>query len=414
MFKQSLNLIKTMKKGMISLAILLVGYSISAQDYTDKSDYNEYNHWSVEFQGGVTKASRPFTSGYYTRTPSFWQGDLGVRYMINEKFGLKFAIGYNSFKSSSKSKNFKSDLLRASIEGVVNGGNLLGFSDWTNRINFLVHGGVGVGTLRPKEAKKKFDFFDDNLGFFIAGISPQFKINDHWAVSGDLSMIGNFRQDFSFDGNSGTSTRGFNGMYMNSSLGITYYFGKDGEDKVHADWYSSNDSYRQALREELDRHEQEIEQNKQILADITLDKNGNGIPDALESSLDQRYKKGSEQISADAVKELVNNGYLNTYFEFNSSKPENYSLPVIGYIVHYMKENPNSTVELHGYADELGDRNYNLELSKKRADSVKTIMIAAGISGEKIMVFGEGVDGSVDKNSEAARQLVRRVFFKIK
>ena len=43
-----------------------------------------------------------------------------------------------------------------------------------------------------------------------------------------------------------------------------------------------------------------------------------------------------------------------------------------------------------GHTDTKGTKEYNLELSLKRAETVKTILIRLGISSEKIKILGEG------------------------
>ena len=65
-----------------------------AQDETKA----EYNHWSIEVMGGLNKPSRPYTDFYYSPTFGTWNADLGVRYMINEKFGFKLNAGYNNIE----------------------------------------------------------------------------------------------------------------------------------------------------------------------------------------------------------------------------------------------------------------------------------------------------------------------------
>ena len=82
--------------------------------------------------------------------------------------------------------------------------------------------------------------------------------------------------------------------------------------------------------------------------------------------------------------------------------------------MNYLKNNPDKSIEITGYADELGSTDYNNKLSADRAQTVKTILTKAGISPSRMTIVGNGVDSSVDKNSEYARRLVRKVVFKIK
>ena len=145
------------------------------------------------------------------------------------------------------------------------------------------------------------------------------------------------------------------------------------------------------------------------------------MPDELESTLDNRYaKKGDIPTSTpaiasgdDVIKKLIEDGYVNVYFQFNSTKPETYSLESINYLIKYMTENAGASAQLVGYADEIGNPSTNQRLSERRAQKVKDIMVAAGISASRLTATGNGEDASVDKNSAPARQLVRRVTFKL-
>jgi OOP family OmpA-OmpF porin len=66
-----------------------------------------------------------------------------------------------------------------------------------------------------------------------------------------------------------------------------------------------------------------------------------------------------------------------------------------------------------GHTDELGRSEYN-KLSTARANSVKKTLIKANISASRLNVIAAGEDASVEKDSDAARKLVRRVTFRIK
>ena len=228
------------------------------------------------------------------------------------------------------------------------------------------------------------------------------------------------------------------GLLYQVSAGINIYLGSESK---HADWYSEKsvllskveelegrlakvetdliDSDQDGVPDYLDREPNTVSGVAVNTKGIAVDQNNNGIPDELEPSLDNRYVNESDYVvggqgSGLNVEELLNKGYVNVYFKFNSTTPETYSLEAINYLIKYMKENPSANAELIGYADEIGNPSYNQTLSEKRANKVKDILVAAGIAQNRLTVTGNGEDASVEKSSAPARQLVRRVTFRLK
>ena len=415
--------------------ILLITSMMAASClFVQEASAQDYNKWSIEAAGGMHKPVRPMAGGYYTNSPSFAQFSLGTRYMFNNLVGMKLDLGYNSFKEGDNSRPFKSDYYRASLQGVVNVGSLLRFETFTNSLGLLVHGGAGYSQLKPKEPIDR-DATDQMLNF-IVGVTPQVKLGKRVALNLDASMIGHVRQNYTFDGTKFTKKRGFNGYLMNFSAGLTVYLGKHDN---HADWVPSS-GVSDDLLDDLDSRISKIETDmidsdqdgvpdyldrepntpSGVAVDSkgrAIDKNENGIPDEIESALDARYAKKGEADAAgtggDIVERLIDEGYVNVYFQFNSTKPETYSLEAINYLIKYMNDNPSAKAELIGYADEIGNPDYNKTLSEKRAKAVYDILVASGVSGDRLTYTGNGEDSSVDKSSSPARQLVRRVTFKL-
>ncbi len=421
-------------------AVVIAG--ANAQEQGQGIVENPYNRWSIELEAGVHKPAQPFTQGYFVNTPGLWQGGLGVRYMFNEKFGTRLGFGYNSIEGDENSLPFETNFMHVNLQGVVNAGSVLNFSSWTNSFNILLHGGLGYARNKPT-APNEFDNADQMLTL-IAGITPQLRLGDRVALTGDLSVLGNVRHSQTWDGAqpldatlNNNEIRGLNGYIVNASIGLTFYLGKNA---VHADWYSEEKqimSELQALDSRLTKVETDMIDSDQdgvpdyldrepntpsgVAVDTkgrAIDLNKNGIPDEMESALDARYAlKGEAGQSGTGasmtIKELIDKGYVNVYFRFNSDQPEVYSLQAVNYLVVYMKENPGASAELIGYADEIGNASYNQALSERRANKVKELLVASGINESRLTTRGGGQDASVDKDSAGARQLVRRVTFRL-
>ena len=420
-----------MKKKLASLSFLLFAFAANAQNMTTTStktiiEKPTYDKWSIELNGGINKPTKTMTPGYATATFNPFHADLGVRYMFNPKFGLKMDFGYDQFKERDDSPEFESRMLRTSLQGVVNIGRALNFETWTNTIGLLAHGGFGVSQLT---AENGFDG-KDYMGHGILGLTGQIKLSNSVALTGDLTGIVNGKQNHNFDGMAPTTTGSFDGVLLNASVGLTFYLGKN---EKHADWFSEENERLNNLEDRVTTIETNlIDTDKDGVADLydlepntvggvavntkgqAVDTNQNGVPDELESYLEKTYGQNGKGATNNTVEELINGGYVNVYFDFNSSKPTNASLSGVDFLVKYLKNNPGKSADIIGYSDEIGGTGYNTELSRKRAEAVKNVAINAGIDASRLNVIANGEDTSVNKNSKEARQIVRRVTFQVK
>ncbi len=59
-------------------------------------------------------------------------------------------------------------------------------------------------------------------------------------------------------------------------------------------------------------------------------------------------------------------------------------------VANLLKKDPSLKLQINGHADSKGTPAYNLQLSQKRANSVKNYFIINGISPERLVVQGEG------------------------
>lgn len=421
-----------MKKKFASVSLLVLSFVASAQDISTTSTKNtlekdSFDKWSIELNGGVNKPLRAMTAGYSTATLNPFHADLGARYMFSPKFGLKLDFGYDKFQERDNTAPFESKLIRTSLQGVINLGRTLNFETWTNTIGLLAHGGLGVSQLSSENGFNGKDY----MGHGIIGLTGQIKLSNSVALTGDLSGLVYGRQNWNFDGMGAAKTGSLDGVTLNASVGLTFYLGKH---EKHADWVGDADKY-DALENRVTAIETGlIDSDKDGVADLydlepnsiagvavntkgqSIDNNKNGVPDELESYLDKKYGQNTNTttVTNSTVEELINGGYVNVYFDFNSTKPINSSLSGVDFLVKYLKNNPSKNADIIGYADEVGSSSYNQQLSQKRAEAVKSIVINSGIDASRLTVKGNGEDASVNKNSQQARQIVRRVTFQVK
>ena len=414
-------------KKKLSFLSLLLSFAAIAQDVSTTStqssiDNAEYNKWSIELNGGISNPIGAVTYGY--SAPWSPHVDLGVRYMSNPKFGWKLDFEYDKFSEGDNSPSFESTYFRTSLQAVINLGRALNFETFTDTFGLLLHGGAGYSRLISDNFGD-----DDQMINGIVGATGQVKLSNRIALTVDLSGIIHAEQNINFDGMSGVSPGAFDGLLINATAGLTFYLGKN---EKHADWVGEK-----TISDDLEKRVALLEtslldSDKDGVADLydlepnsiagvavntkgqSIDNNKNGVPDELESYLSKTYGQNGNGVTSSTIEELINGGYVNVYFDFNSSKPTTASLPGVAFLVKYLQSNPSKNADIVGYADEIGDSSYNTELSRKRAEAVKAIAVESGIDASRLNVIASGEDTSVNKNSADARQIVRRVSFQVK
>jgi outer membrane protein OmpA-like peptidoglycan-associated protein len=79
-------------------------------------------------------------------------------------------------------------------------------------------------------------------------------------------------------------------------------------------------------------------------------------------------------------------------FRFNEALVETSQMPSIERVAAFLNEHQNVNVTVNGYASPEGTEEYNLKLSQRRADAVKSILVDKyGISPSRIAALGHGV-----------------------
>lgn len=79
-------------------------------------------------------------------------------------------------------------------------------------------------------------------------------------------------------------------------------------------------------------------------------------------------------------------------------------------LAEFLKLYPSTSIELQGFASRTGNAKLNLELSIRRADNVKEMLISYGISSNRVRIVGFG-DSKLanDGDDEVSHALNRRV-----
>ena len=417
-----------MKRQFLAFVMaILFSLGVNAQDY---------NKWSIDAGAGVSiLSSSGLSEGYNTPFPNLWTMNGGIRYMFNNKFGVRVGGGFDQLNQAGNSPKFATRIWNVNVQGVANLGRVLAFEEFTKNIGLLGHVGVGYGYMTSKNFKGV-----DNLGIITFGLTPQVRLSDRVT----LLLSGTFNwyltQQYTFNGENLTKDVNmtpmrhvnFQGLNFTATAGLQIALGKK---RVHADWYGikredKDDDKKVAQNEktvnnhitrggsDVAANGQRIENDKNALANNNVN-NANDSDDESDvnnSNIASNQNTTTNNIiveSVDPAKELIEKGYVNAYFGFDSSEPQDGSLWAVGFVANYLKQNPDAKLNIIGYTDQVGNAGYNEKLSKKRADAVKQLLVEMGVDTSRLVSEGKGIDKGAKSSSAGARRLVRRVSFEL-
>ena len=81
---------------------------------------------------------------------------------------------------------------------------------------------------------------------------------------------------------------------------------------------------------------------------------------------------------------------VHVQFAFDKAELSDAAQTALATIVKELKENPNLTVDLEGFTDQTGARDYNVTLSQRRVESVRRFLVEQGAELPRINSVGLG------------------------
>ncbi|MES2431799.1 MAG: OmpA family protein [Bacteroidota bacterium] len=116
---------------------------------------------------------------------------------------------------------------------------------------------------------------------------------------------------------------------------------------------------------------------------------------------------------AKVVVDKINVAANNIFFETGSAKLLPKSFKSLNEVVKILNENPSYNLDIDGYTDNTGTVEKNLTLSENRAKSVVTYLTSKGITEDRLVATGHGIEDPIADNKTAVgRAKNRRVELK--
>ncbi len=143
------------------------------------------------------------------------------------------------------------------------------------------------------------------------------------------------------------------------------------------------------------------------------DNDADGIVDAADRCpLEAETRNGWEDDDGcpdQVIAELTGIG-----FELDSAQLDGVSSPLLEHAYQILHDHPALHVEISGHTSAEGNTDRNLDLSLRRAESVRSYLVKRGISADRLLVIGHGSDIPVgDNKTEEGRRKNRRIEFRI-
>jgi len=94
-------------------------------------------------------------------------------------------------------------------------------------------------------------------------------------------------------------------------------------------------------------------------------------------------------------------------FGFNRAELDDRAQTALAALVKDLRENDRLTVDLEGFTDPSGPRDYNMQLSQRRVDAVRRFLVEQGVPQPRI--YGIGLGPIVEKGTAESAAQKRRV-----
>lgn len=155
---------------------------------------------------------------------------------------------------------------------------------------------------------------------------------------------------------------------------------------------------------------------------ITGDKAGYSSTRATINTMDVKRTDPDDTVTVTIYMDSLNRGFRvsNILYDYDHADLRPESVASLDSLVNFMKDNPSLSVEIYAHTDGKGDAKYNMDLSRRRAESVHAYLTRNGIDASRLVSKGFGKEMPAKPNTTPdgadnpeGRQLNRRTELRI-
>ncbi len=291
---------------------------------------------------------------------------------IKDKWNFYYKIGFG-FTA------FRSKLHYSSTDDVV---MIRDFSGDTTDLRYVVQG-YDIYNPDKKTARK-------GTLLLPVGIGVMYRLNRSFDVGLDMSMRFSFMDKF--DNILAGAT---NDSYWHTTLNVSYKIGK--KDKRHKRWTYRGYDFNIFGVKKKDALEDEVA----------------AFEDSIKSYVAGRPVKTDSVYIIHNLKKIYGTNFIySVYFTSGGTKVDREDLPYIAEAAFQLMKNKEWKADLIGFSDETGPADKNMEISRKRCETVKDILVHdLGIEPDRLNIIPKGETellSPTDKLSPRGLNMVNR------
>ena len=460
-----------LKQAAFSLTGVLLGSCAFAQTTAPDANYVKpfsgdaaFRTWSIGVNVGALSTYTPLQNNsrqdFMTTQAQLGYG-VYIKKQILPSFGIQAdylggkieaansAMRGAPFNNSAYNSVSTSLQYAISLSGHFNLSNI----NWhykTTSIQPYFTAGVGLmgykPVLTPSDGNPPINFksgSDNSLSELFIPVGAGFKLNVAKGVNIDLGYKVAFVNSDNVDGYNYATN---NDRFSYAHIGLEFALGAKSKPQLatHNPVSSLRDEYlmeEQRVQMAIDAQKAALDAQKaandQLRADLnttnanlakfSADSDGDGVPDFFDkcpATPSGTKVDGSgcplpvnrpdvRVIVTEQDRRIVNEAIKNLEFDFGKSTIRAKSFPSLDRVAALLIEK-NFSLRLAGHTDNVGSNDANLNLSKDRAESIKTYLVGKGANASRIEATGYGETQPIATNKTAAgRQQNRRVEFSL-